>query len=110
LLESIEGKEIIYPADYKQNFVIFTGEAEGFELSGFAGCNNFKGKYDVGDHETIGIEKIMSTKKACSFIDLENNFFRVLNGVDTYKIEGYYMTFYKEGKEIAFFKNNKKHN
>lgn len=107
LLESIAKKKILYPADYRQNFVIFKGEVDGFTLSGFAACNNFSGKYDVGDHETFGIDKIISTKMACSFMDLENRFIELLKNADNYKIDGFYLTMYKGEKELAVFKDAK---
>jgi|LGVD01.1.fsa_nt_gb heat shock protein HslJ len=107
LLESIDGDKIVYPADYKQNYMIFKGEADGFTFSGFAGCNNISGKYDVGDHGTIGIENIISTRMACSFSELENKFIVLLKNTSSYKIEGYFMEVYNGDKKLATFKDAK---
>lgn len=107
LLESIEGDKIVYPADYKQNYITFTPEAKGFKFSGFAGCNNISGKYDVGDHGEIGIQDILSTRKTCSFIKLENRFLGMLKEITSYKIDGYYITLYNGDKKVASLKDSK---
>ena len=107
LLESLNGEKVIYPADYKQNFIVFTSEAEGFKLSGFAGCNNISGKYDVGDHGEIGIENIASTRKICSFMELENNYIKMLKEITSFKIDGYFMTVFSDKRKIALFKDAK---
>ena len=107
LLESINGEKVVYPADYKQNFIIFTSEAEGFKFSGFAGCNNILGKYDVGDHGEIGIENVASTRKMCSFMELENNYIKMLKEITSYKIDGHLMTVFSGDKLIATFKDAK---
>ncbi len=107
LLESINGDEIIYPADYKQNYIIFKGESEGFKLDGFAGCNNVSGTYGVGDHNTFAIGNIMSTKMMCPFAELENKYLRMFENAKSYKIEGYYLTIFDREKEIAIFKDAK---
>ena len=107
LLESINGEKINYPADYKQNFIIFSGESDGFKVQGFAGCNNISGNYDVGDHNEIGLVNIVSTRKMCSFSDLENRFLQMLNNATSYKIEGYVLTIKKGQTEIAVFKDAK---
>lgn len=107
LLESLNGKEIRYPADYKQNFIIFKGESDGFKFSGFAGCNNFSGNYDVGDHGEIGIDNIISTKMSCSFSELENEFIKTLSETTSYKIDGFYMNVFSGKNIIAVFKDAK---
>jgi heat shock protein HslJ len=107
LLESLNDKQINYPADYKQNYLVFTGEAEGFKFSGFAGCNNISGTYDVGDHNEIGITNIVNTKKSCSFSELENDFLKMLDEITSYKINGFYMTVYRRNEKIAYFKDAK---
>ena len=107
LLESINGEKINFPADYKQNYIIFSGESEGFKIQGFSGCNNFSGKYDVGDHNEIGIENIASTKMMCSFSELENKYIQMLKSATSYKIEGYFMTVFSGDKKIAKFKDAK---
>jgi putative lipoprotein len=108
LLTSINNVKIDYPADYKQNYIIFTTEAEGFKFSGFAGCNNISGTYDVGDHNEIGIKNIVSTKKSCSYSILENDFLNILNNAISYKIEDNTMSIYSKNNKTANFKDSKK--
>ena len=107
LLEKLNNNQINYPADYKQNYIVFTGEAEGFRFSGFAGCNNISGNYDVGDHNEIGLGNIISTKKMCSFDKLENEYLKMLSDATSFKIDGFYMKVYNGNDEIAFFKDAK---
>lgn len=107
LLETIDGNKVDYPADYKQNYIIFTGEAEGFKVNGFSGCNNFLGSYDVGDHNEIGMNGLASTKMMCPFADLESKYLDVLGKVNKYEIEGFYMIFYDGDKKLATFKDAK---
>lgn len=107
LLESIDGEKTVYPADYKQNYIILTSDADGFKFSGFAGCNNISGKYDIGGHGEIGIQDILSTRKICSFIELENKFLDILKSATSYKIDGFYMTIYIGDKKVATFKDSK---
>ncbi len=107
LLESMNGEKINYPADYRQNYIIFSSESDGFKFEGFAGCNTISGSYDVGDHGEIGIVDIRSTKKACSFSDLENNFIKMLKNITSYKIEGFYLTVFNGKNKIATFKDVK---
>lgn len=108
LLESLNNKKINYPADYKQNYIIFTGEADGFKYSGFAGCNNVSGNYDVGDHNEIGIVNIISTERACSFSELEKDYLKMLTEATSYNIDGFYMTIFNGKNKIANFKDAKK--
>lgn len=107
LLESLNGEKIVYPADHKQNFIIFKGESEGFKLNGFAGCNNISATYDVGDHNTFKIGDVISTKMMCSFADLENKFLKMMKDANSYKIEGYYLTIFNGEQELAVFKDAK---
>ena len=107
LLESINGEKINYPADYKQNFIIFSGESDGFKIQGFAGCNNFSGNYDVGDHNEIGLVNIASTREMCSFAELENEYLKMLSSATSYNIDGYFMTVFSGDKKVAIFKDAK---
>lgn len=46
-------------------FLEFTGESEGFRISGSDGCNNLMGGYGVGDHGTLSISRVAFTRRAC---------------------------------------------
>ncbi|MCU7798725.1 MAG: META domain-containing protein [gamma proteobacterium symbiont of Lucinoma myriamae] len=57
------------------------------KINGFSGCNNFSGNvYYTEDDITIG--PLMSTRKACPTMALENTILTLISQADTYHIKG----------------------
>lgn len=64
------------------------------KISGFSGCNNFSGKYDL-HHSKVNFEKMMSTQKMCmESMDQEQAFFEMLSATDSYKVKNDILTLF----------------
>ena len=72
-LEQINGQ--LLPDDIRKPYVEFQPEQN--RLGGFAGCNQFNGQLEIAG-DSLYISRIISTKKACLNLDLENRFLTML--------------------------------
>ncbi len=54
-------------------------------VSGFSGCNNFFGNFDL-DKQSLSLGEMGMTRKMCPNMALENTFINNLKNVSTYKI------------------------
>jgi len=57
------------------------------KFSGYGGCNQINGNYNV-DKQTIRFTEVISTKMSCSDIEFENAFLSTLASIDRYEIRG----------------------
>ena len=64
--------------------------------SGFAGCNNFSGTYKSSGESAFDFGSTVSTKKACSAMDLENGIFQAMDKVNRFGIKGDQLVFTSE--------------
>jgi heat shock protein HslJ len=70
------------PGDGRDYFI--TLQQEESRISGFAGCNNFFGSYELKDGNRISFSKMGSTMMACPNMTTEQELFKVLETVDNY--------------------------
>jgi heat shock protein HslJ len=56
-------------------------------FSGYGGCNQVNGNYNV-DKKEIRFTEVLSTKMSCSDIEFENTFLSTLNSIDRYEVRG----------------------
>ena len=75
------------------------------KLSGNAGCNNFAGRYQVGDDQTIEIDLGALTRKMCLDMTLEDQMVRRMPNVDRFKIDGNQLILFAGEREIFRFDN-----
>lgn len=68
--------------------VHFTLSNDENRFFGQAFCNSFNGLYLLKGSDVIKFSNLVSTKKACLELDAENQFFRMLKQIDSYRIEG----------------------
>jgi heat shock protein HslJ len=68
--------------DYFINFDSKTGT-----FRAYAGCNKISGNYFMKSEGKVGFTNIISTRKACSNMDTERDFFNNLQKTDNYMIE-----------------------
>ncbi len=80
----------------------FAAEAK---LSGNAGCNNFAGRYEVGDDGRIQIDLGALTRKMCLDMTLEEQMVHGMPNVDRFKIDGNQLILFAGEKEIFRFDN-----
>lgn len=75
-------------------------------ITGFSGCNKFSGNVTHTEHH-INIGPLMSTRKACPAMELENTILTLLSNADSYHIKGEHLELYygekHSGKIIAKF-------
>lgn len=70
-------------------------------ISGIGACNRFFGSYKSDNKSIISIDMGGSTKMACPNMNIEQDFFLALDGVDNYKIKGKKLILYKGDTEVA---------
>lgn len=76
-----------------------------FKVAGNAGINNYFGEYTVEKNNGIKIEIKGTTMMAGPINEMNNekSFIKVLDNVDSYKIDGNYLYFYEKGKQVLKF-------
>jgi heat shock protein HslJ len=71
--------------DQKIHFIL---NSANNRFSGYSGCNMFSGSYTLEEGNRIRFAQIVSTKKACMELPIdENDFLRVFERVDNYSIQ-----------------------
>lgn len=85
-LVELQGEEIEYSNPELE--IYFSFDVENNKISGYSGCNRFMGTYLISGFDRIKFEQLLSTKKACPEMPLENEFMFMLNQVDNYSILG----------------------
>lgn len=96
-------KQIIN-SDSEQPFISFN---DG-EITGFLGCNNFFGSYELNNN-TIKINPVGRTLKMCANITLEDRLNESFQFMKYYKIESNILKIYdNKHNEIAIFKRDNK--
>lgn len=102
-------KEIVLENDWKvvsmygiENLTIHpTIKFDGKEksINGFAGCNNFMGKYDPETKE-MKLGEMAMTRKMCADMSVENQFTNLLKEISYYKLEEPGLNFYNVKNEV----------
>ena len=90
----------------KQPFIILHKKES--RVNGNAGCNNFFGSYQINGVQ-ITISNVGATKMACQDMELENNFFQLLQSPLTFSINGDELIFKNNNGNVSaiFEKANK---
>jgi len=73
-------------------------------MNGFAGCNNFMGRYEVKEGE-IKIDLGGMTMKMCMDMEIENRVVTIMPTVTRFKIDGNQLILYAGDKELFRFDN-----
>lgn len=72
-------------------------------VNGRGGCNRFFGNYEINGNK-LKFSPMGATRMACPDLQLENEFFKMLETVDTYSIKENTLSFLSEGQTVATFK------
>jgi len=69
------------------------------KVSGFAGCNNFFGKYNF-NKQNLSFGEMGMTRKMCQDMTVENTLINNLRNVSTYKIDNSKLVFYDKNNQV----------
>lgn len=85
-LKILYGKEIRME-EHQEREAYFTLKTDDNRLSGFGGCNEMMGSYELDDLQQIRFSKISTTRKACPLIQFdENEYVQMFEDAAQYKI------------------------
>lgn len=85
-LTEMMGKPVTKSENQREGmFIVFNSEEN--RVSGFGGCNNFMGGFEVKTGNRISFKQMASTMMACENLDTEISFLRTLEKVDNYTIQ-----------------------
>jgi heat shock protein HslJ len=86
-LIELSGKKVTVN-DKENPEVHFILQSENNRVMGHGGCNSFNGSYVLSKENGISISKILSTKMACTHLEIESEFFNVLALADNFTLNG----------------------
>lgn len=91
---SIKGKEIQYPNQGDVAYFIFSSD---WKIKGGGGCNQYSAKYKIlGD--SISVTDVVSTRKGCPEIKIEESFFQTIPEVVRFKVGKENLKLYDKNK------------
>lgn len=86
-LTILMGKPIQTTADNITEMHIILKEKDN-QVKGHGSCNNFSGAYEQNKNSYIIFLNLVSTERVCLNMENETTFFKILNAVDRYNING----------------------
>jgi heat shock protein HslJ len=89
VVQTLDGKPVLAAAESPGLHLVL--QARSQHLSGFAGCNRFRGRYTQRGTQ-IALKALGSTRMACPQMQQEQRFLELLAAVDAYRIEGSVLT------------------
>jgi len=87
-LKTLEGQKIEMAVNQEKE-TYFMLKTEGNRIKGFAGCNNFSGRFTLEKGNRIRFSQMASTMKACPDVEVnEPEFLKVFELADNYTLNG----------------------
>lgn len=104
-LTELNGNKVVYDTlKGNQPYFILRPNEEN-ALYGNSGCNILRGKYELHGNNKILFLNMISTKRACPMMDIEQKFLAALHKVNSFEILGDNLTvFDTDNKVLAKFK------
>lgn len=99
-LKTLNDKEIKLTDSNSEIYIQFN-EAEK-KVNGRGGCNRFFGNYEM-DGDKLKFSPLGATRMACPDLQLETEFFKALETVDTYSIKDGVLSLKSKDKVVAVF-------
>lgn len=99
-LKTLNDKEIKLTDSNSEIYIQFN-EAEK-KVNGRGGCNRFFGNYEK-DGDKLKFSPLGATRMACPDLQLETEFFKALETVDTYSIKDGVLSLKSKDKVVAVF-------
>ena len=84
-LITLDGKPVTM-VDGQEKEVYFTLKSNDNTISGFAGCNNFNGTYELEEGNRIKFGTIATTMKSCDGVTDEHALLKVFDQADNYTL------------------------
>jgi len=101
LLNTVDGAHV--PRRERGRDIQFTLDSTNNTLSGFGGCNQFKGGYRLQGNK-LDVSDLAVTAMACETGgDIESRFLKALDGLEEVRVEGRTLRGYKQGALIISF-------
>lgn len=86
-LTELNGRPIAIDTTFiKEPHIIF--KESNSRVVGNGGCNNISGEYQIENMNRISFSKMISTKMACTRMELEGEFLETLQKVDNFNVAG----------------------
>lgn len=101
ILETLDDKQVKLSDQNGEIFIRFDDVEK--RVNGRAACNRFFGNYEM-DGSTLKFSPMGATRMACPDLQIENDFFQTLDGVDSYTIKDTILSFQSKGKVVASFR------
>ena len=97
VLTELNGKPIKKSSSSKEANI--TLEALGNRVRGNGSCNSFTGTYKLSGNNGIKLGSLIYTELACDDINIENQFFQILEKVENYSLQGETLLLQNANKE-----------
>lgn len=99
-LKSLNDRDVKLTDNNSEVYLQFN-EAEK-KVNGRGGCNRFFGNYEM-DGDKLKFSPLGATRMACPDLQLETEFFKALETVDTYSIKDGLLSLKSKDKVVAVF-------
>lgn len=80
-----------------------TFNSKGNRVFGNSGCNNFSGSYTLGSGKQLKFSAMVSTRKMCIDMSVENQMSKLFEAIDNYTLENGTLSLNKENVSLARF-------
>jgi len=84
-LIELNGKELKTEGQTPEIFFILNNKDN--RVTGNGGCNSFSGSYTLSEGNRISFSALVSTMMACMNMEIETQFYKVLEAVDNYTVK-----------------------
>lgn len=101
ILQTLNGKPVELKDQNSEIFIQFN-DAEK-RVNGRAGCNRYFGNYEM-ENSKLKFSPMGATRMACPDLQIESEFFQMLEKVDGYIIKDNVLSLLAKGEVIATFK------
>ena len=81
-----------------------TFNVTGNRVSGNSGCNMFAGSYQSGPGNQLKFSQMVSTRKMCMDMSIEDQMNKLFQVVDSYSLQNNVLSLNKDGSALAVFK------
>lgn len=99
-LTQLEGKPV---ENTEGKPITLTFDGHQIHVKGFAGCNNYGGGFILSEEE-LKFSQLFSTEMACSNLDIESKYLKILNETNRYSINNDELILKKDDKHLAVFR------